>query len=127
KVVYVYRPVAPATGKVEVIFVDEKGKELKPGKVIEGVVGEEYETAPEDIAGYELVEEPTNATGAITEGTQEVVYVYKLIEEPVPSEEKETTLPNTSTNVYNYIIIGSLIMLIGISLLVINRRKNLIN
>ncbi|WP_156324089.1 Cna B-type domain-containing protein, partial [Bacillus sp. JCM 19034] len=75
------------TGKVEVVHVDEDGNELVPGEEIVDVVGEEYETAPEDIAGYELVEVPQNATGEITEEDQRVVYVYRPVAPPTGKVE----------------------------------------
>src|SRR5699024_7951906 len=60
--------------------VDEEGEELAPSEDLTGDIGDPYESEPEDIDGYELVEEPENAEGEFTDEPQTVTYVYAPIE-----------------------------------------------
>src|SRR5690625_5181052 len=66
---------------VTVEHVDEDGNELAPSEDLTGNVGDPYESQPEDIDGYELVEEPDNADGEFTEEPQTVTYVYAPVED----------------------------------------------
>src|SRR5690625_1116750 len=78
-VTYVYAPVEDE-GLVTVEHVDEDGNELAPSEDLTGDIDDPYETQPEDIDGYELVEEPENADGEFTEEPQTVTYVYAPVE-----------------------------------------------
>ncbi|MFA1822914.1 MucBP domain-containing protein, partial [Virgibacillus oceani] len=66
---------------VTVEHVDEEGNQLAPSEDLTGNVGEPYESQPEEIDGYELIETPENATGEFTEEPQTVTYVYAPIDE----------------------------------------------
>src|SRR5690625_4952435 len=79
-VTYVYAPVENE-GLVTVEHVDEDGNELAPSEDLTGDIDDPYETQPEDIDGYELVEEPENADGEFTEEPQTVTYVYAPVED----------------------------------------------
>ncbi len=82
---------APQRGTVTIKYVDENGQELIGSNELSGIVGEEYKTTPEEIAGYELVETPSNATGTFTEGDIVVTYTYKLVEIPQKDEQDPNT------------------------------------
>ncbi|MFD1850654.1 MucBP domain-containing protein [Oceanobacillus bengalensis] len=85
-VTYVYEPVVVQGEPVTIIHVDEEGNELAPSEELTGNVGENYETTPKDIEGYELITVPENATGEFTNEPQTVTYVYKPVEEePIPT------------------------------------------
>ncbi|MGO2099920.1 MucBP domain-containing protein [Vagococcus salmoninarum] len=77
EVTYEYAKIVP---KIIVHFVDEKGNKIStslPEK--DGVWGEDYETTPKTIEGYELVvgKIPANADGTFGDDDVEVTYVYK--------------------------------------------------
>jgi len=66
--------------KTEVIvkYIDkETGKEIKTQDTIYGHDGESYVTQGKKIAGYDLVEEPANKNGKMTDMPIEVIYVYR--------------------------------------------------
>ena len=64
--------------EVNVKYIDkETGKEIKIQDTISGHEGESYVTEGEKIAGYDLVEEPANKNGKMTDIPIEVVYGYK--------------------------------------------------
>lgn len=67
-------------GNVKVRYVDEQDKELVDSKILTGVVGNDYQTLPEDIDGYALVTTPSNAIGKFENLDQTVSYTYKLID-----------------------------------------------
>ena len=122
EVTYVYVPVVPVpeqplkpesenkneidvTGKTElsdlvVKYVDTFGIELHVSKKESGVIDTAYHTAAENIPGYSLIAQPTNADGVYVAGTTEVTYVYvkqaDLIVKHVDQAGKE--LRPTSTN-----------------------------
>ncbi|GAB2533947.1 MucBP domain-containing protein [Gracilibacillus alcaliphilus] len=85
-VTYVY---APEEGNLEgmiiIAYVDEAGQPIASRETRVGIVGEQYETEPKEIEGYELIQTPENATGKFTEEVQMVTYVYAL-------EKEEPTL-----------------------------------
>src|SRR5699024_4564449 len=62
-VTYVYAPVDDEgdAAPVTVEHVDENGDPIADPEELTGNVGDPYESQPEDIDGYELVEEPDNA------------------------------------------------------------------
>ncbi|MBC1813984.1 LPXTG cell wall anchor domain-containing protein [Listeria booriae] len=73
-VTYVYEKIA--TGPVTVQYVDEQGASIAPTEVLTGDFGKTYTSEARHIAGYVLLETPTNATGVFTEQAQTVTYVY---------------------------------------------------
>ncbi|MBC2241194.1 MucBP domain-containing protein, partial [Listeria booriae] len=81
-VTYVYEKTA--TGPVTVQYVDEQGVRIAPTEVLTGDFGKAYTSKAQHIAGYVLLETPTNATGVFTEQAQTVTYVYhKQTAQPV--------------------------------------------
>src|SRR5690625_2924609 len=79
-VTYVYAPVEDE-GLVTVEHVDEDGNELAPSEDLTGDIGDTYNSPPEVMVGYELVEEPDNADGEFTEDPQTVTYVYAPVDD----------------------------------------------
>ncbi|OZS77316.1 hypothetical protein CF394_11975, partial [Tetzosporium hominis] len=69
----------PIPSNVNVEYVDQEGNPLIPSIVIEGNVGDLYESSAEEIEGYVLIETPANASGEFTEEAQTVTYVYAKI------------------------------------------------
>ncbi|MBC1233892.1 MucBP domain-containing protein [Listeria booriae] len=81
-VTYVYEKIA--TGPVTAQYVDEQGVSIAPTEVLSGDFGKAYTSKAQHIAGYVLIETPTNATGVFTEQAQTVIYVYhKQTAQPV--------------------------------------------
>ncbi|MBC1307591.1 MucBP domain-containing protein [Listeria booriae] len=81
-VTYVYEKIA--TGPVTAQYVDEQGVSIAPTEVLSGDFGKAYTSKAQHIAGYVLIETPTNATGVFTEQAQTVTYVYhKQTAQPV--------------------------------------------
>ncbi|MBC1943724.1 LPXTG cell wall anchor domain-containing protein [Listeria booriae] len=74
-VTYVYEKIA--TGPVTVQYVDEQDASIAPTEVLTGNYGKAYTSKAQHIAGYVLIETPTNATGVFTEQAQTVTYVYQ--------------------------------------------------
>lgn|GEM_PF-977986 len=77
---------APVPADLVVRYVDEAGDPVAEGYTTPGAVGDPYSTAPVDVPGYELVAAPTNRAGTLTEGTTEVVYVYRRTPVPVTGD-----------------------------------------
>ncbi|WP_294955760.1 MucBP domain-containing protein, partial [uncultured Lactobacillus sp.] len=61
---------------VTVHYLDETGKKLVEDKILNGKIGDSYNSEPQDIAGYVLKTTPANAKGTYTDKVQEVTYVY---------------------------------------------------
>ncbi|MBC1920279.1 LPXTG cell wall anchor domain-containing protein, partial [Listeria booriae] len=81
-VTYVYEKIA--TGPVTVQYVDEQGESIASTEVLTGDFGKAYTSKAQHIAGYVLLETPTNATGVFTDQAQMVTYVYhKQTAQPV--------------------------------------------
>ncbi|MBC1558500.1 MucBP domain-containing protein [Listeria booriae] len=81
-VTYVYGKIA--TGPVSVQYVDESGVSIAPTEVLTGDYGKAYTSEAQHIAGYVLLETPTNANGVFTDQAQTVTYVYhKQTAQPV--------------------------------------------
>lgn len=72
---YVYA-LKPAV--VNVSYVNENGDELAEPITLNGKVFDEYNTSGKTIYGYELIAQPDNASGTMTEEPIAVNYVYKL-------------------------------------------------
>lgn len=68
-------PAAPVTVK----YIDENNKELVPDEILNGFVGDPYQTTAKDIPNYALKTTPANATGVFESTTQTVTYVYERI------------------------------------------------
>lgn len=63
---------------VNVKYINEDGVSISDDITIYGKVNDTYETKPKEIFGYELVEQPTNATGFMTFEPITVNYIYRL-------------------------------------------------
>jgi len=61
---------------IKIRHVDESGKDLIPLRIVEGNVGQDYSTNPENIEGYTLKSTPENASGIFSVGSQIVTYIY---------------------------------------------------
>lgn len=79
-------------GDVTVNYVDEEGNKVAESEVLKGEkYGETYETAPKEIAGYQVKEIPENANGTFNGEPQTVTYVYEKAEAaPVTVEYVDT-------------------------------------
>lgn len=73
-IVYYYKAL-PA--KVVVRYVDTNGASIANEDVIEGNVGDVYDTEQKLVEGYSLTTMPLNASGKMQEKTIYVVYIYK--------------------------------------------------
>ena len=98
-VTYTYKVKESPKGTVIVHYQDEKGNTLAKDETINGNIGDSYNTTEKYVEGYELTEikkdEPVamklmlkravineeNASGTIKEGTTEITYIYKEVEE----------------------------------------------
>ncbi|GAB6107437.1 MucBP domain-containing protein [Fusibacter bizertensis] len=72
---YVYKEDPKST--VTAIYVDESDVTIAPSVATTDYVGQPYTTSAKSINHYELVSEPTNATGTYAEESTTVKYVYK--------------------------------------------------
>lgn len=98
------------TGNLIIRYVDREGNELLSDVTSTEMVGKNYQTNPEDILNYELVDIDGVELGEYIDGTIIVTYIY----DKVGSEETgEITPPNTGVSTTN----SSLLIL---SLLVVN-------
>ena len=69
-----------ASGGVEVKYIDEvTGEEIELAENKTGYYGEEYQTVEKEIAGYEVVEVPTNKEGIMSEEKITVTYKYRKV------------------------------------------------
>ncbi|MDE5781409.1 MAG: MucBP domain-containing protein [Lachnospiraceae bacterium] len=100
---------AEIKGRVIVRYVDESENEIETSITLTGIVGEDYETAEANIAGYALKTSPANAKGKYTEEDITVTYVYqknqvtektaKVIVRYVNESDKEIKASNTLTGI----------------------------
>lgn len=80
------------TGNLIIRYVDREGNELLSSVTNTEIVGKDYQTNPEDILNYELVDIDGVEIGKYIDGTIIVTYIY----DKVSSEETgEITPPNT--------------------------------
>lgn len=80
------------TGNLIIRYVDREGNELLSSVTSTKMVGKDYQTKPEDILNYELVDIDGVEIGKYIDGTIIVTYIY----DKVSSEETgEITPPNT--------------------------------
>lgn len=61
---------------VVVNYIDNSGNKIAESKVIDGLIGDEYQTEPKVISGFTLKEMPENAFGIFKEEEQVVNYIY---------------------------------------------------
>lgn len=79
------------SGEVHVYHVDLDGKELAESEVLEGTIGEAYQTAPQEIEHYQIADKPENATGVFGEDLIVVTYIYESTSvSPVDPTDPET-------------------------------------
>ncbi len=85
------------TGKVNVTYTTQDGK-LLASKKLSGMADgtNKYTTSAKTFDGYTLTATPSNATGAFTQGTVTVNYVYKS-NQVVPQELKNTSSISAET------------------------------
>ncbi|WP_410476843.1 MucBP domain-containing protein [Listeria monocytogenes] len=76
-VTYMYTPIAISALPVTVNYLDENGKEIADSVVLNGRVGEAYNTLAKEIDGYTLIKTPTNANGVFSAEAQSIDYIYR--------------------------------------------------
>ncbi|MBF2627202.1 MucBP domain-containing protein [Listeria marthii] len=76
-VTYVYSKIPIPAANITVQYVDEDSNELTTSDILSGNVGEDYTTTAKEIAGYALIETPSNEMGKFSETSQTVTYVYR--------------------------------------------------
>ena len=94
-VTYVY---APDEESVTVHYQTADGTPLAPSETLHGEYGGTYTTKAKEIAGYQLVATPTNASGTYTEDTPAVIYVYVPAHKGETNEPTQPTAPVTPTS-----------------------------
>ena len=75
QIVVNYYYIKQATVKVE--YIDKLTGETLDEEEIQGHIGDSYETEEKEFDGYELVEQPSNSTGEMTEEEIIVKYYYQ--------------------------------------------------
>ncbi|EIX1152749.1 MucBP domain-containing protein [Listeria monocytogenes] len=101
-VTYVYTPIAISALPVTVNYLDENGKEIADSVVLNGHVGEAYNTLAKEIDGYTLIKTPTNANGVFSAEAQSIDYIYRKNKPVVivnPPIKNPVIKINSSTNV----------------------------
>ena len=73
--IFYYRKIVNIT----IVGIDANTKEEIYTKVQTGIEGNEYQTIPEEIPGYEVSKVPENAQGTYTREETKVVYEYKKV------------------------------------------------
>ncbi|WP_099224038.1 MucBP domain-containing protein [Listeria costaricensis] len=68
---------AAETGKVVVHYVDENNETLVQDTVLEGTVGDTYQTTPKEITGYTLKNTTGEESGQFSDTAKTVTYVYE--------------------------------------------------
>ncbi len=128
-VTYVYTPIAISVLPVTVNYLDENGKEIADSVVLNGRVGEAYNTLAKEIDGYTLIKTPTNANGVFSAEAQSIDYIYRknkpvvIVNPPIKNpiikinsstnviKEETSTLPKTGdSNPYNDFLAGILLL-----------------
>ncbi|EAC5197548.1 TPA_asm: cell surface protein [Listeria monocytogenes] len=128
-VTYVYTPIAISALPVTVNYLDENGKEIADSVVLNGRVGEAYNTLAKEIDGYTLIKTPTNANGVFTAEAQSIDYIYRknkpvvIVNPPIKNpvikinsstnviKEETSVLPKTGdSNAYNDFLAGILLL-----------------
>lgn len=98
------------SGNVIVNYITKDNKKLSDSIVIEGLVGENYETLEKEFDKYSLTNVIGNTKGKIKEGITEITYIYDLI--PMPPQTGINI--NNSINYLKYILFSLCIIVIGI-------------
>ncbi|ECQ6722277.1 MucBP domain-containing protein [Listeria monocytogenes] len=128
-VTYVYTPIAISALPVTVNYLDENGKEIADSVVLNGRVGEAYNTLAKEIDGYTLIKTPTNANGVFSAEAQSIDYIYRknkpvvIVNPPIKNpiikinsstnviKEETSVLPKTGdSNLYNDFLAGILLL-----------------
>ncbi|ECB9706047.1 LPXTG cell wall anchor domain-containing protein [Listeria monocytogenes] len=128
-VTYVYTPIDISALPVTVNYLDENGKEIADSVVLNGRVGEAYNTLAKEIDGYTLIKTPTNANGVFTAEAQSIDYIYRknkpvvIVNPPIKNpvikinsstnviKEETSVLPKTGdSNPYNDFLAGILLL-----------------
>lgn len=128
-VTYMYTPIAISALPVTVNYLDENGKEIADSVVLNGRVGEAYNTLAKEIDGYTLIKTPTNATGVFSAEAQSIDYIYRknkpvvIVNPPIKNpiikidsstnviKEETSVLPKTGdSNPYNDFLAGILLL-----------------
>ena len=93
---------------VTVHYQDETGKTIADDKILSGKLGDKYTAEPKDITDYELVDQPTNATGTFRHDAQEVTFVYTKTRvnptptpSPTPSKGSDTPIAGADVTIYH--------------------------
>ncbi|MBC2122018.1 MucBP domain-containing protein [Listeria marthii] len=76
-VTYVYSKIPVPAADITVQYVDEAGNELVTSEILSGNIGDDYTATAKEIAGYALIETPSNEIGKFSETSQTVTYVYR--------------------------------------------------
>lgn len=110
------------TGNLIIRYVDREGNELLSDVTSTEMVGKNYQTNPEDILNYELVDIDGVELGEYIDGTIIVTYIY----DKVGSEETgEITPPNTGVSTTNLgLFILSLLAVNALGASVVLRKNN---
>ena len=110
------------TGNLIIKYVDREGNELLSDVTSTEMVGKNYQTNPEDILNYELVDIDGVELGEYIDGTIIVTYIY----DKVGSEETgEITPPNTGVSTTNSsLLILSLLVVNALGASVVLRKNN---
>ncbi|EAE4741992.1 LPXTG cell wall anchor domain-containing protein [Listeria monocytogenes] len=128
-VTYMYTPIAISALPVTVNYLDETGKEIADSVVLNGRVGEAYNTLAKEIDGYTLIKTPTNANGVFSAEAQSIDYIYRknkpvvIVNPPIKNpiikidsstnviKEETSVLPKTGdSNPYNDFLAGILLL-----------------
>lgn len=128
-VTYVYTPIAISALPVTVNYLDENGKEIADSVVLNGRVGEAYNTLAKEIDVYTLIKTPTNANGVFSAEAQSIDYIYRknkpvvIVNPPIKNpvikinsstnviKEETSVLPKTGdSNPYNDFLAGILLL-----------------
>jgi len=100
---------AVAEGAVVTKYVDADGKEIALRDTVSGAIGEPYQTASKNIAGYKVKEVAGDEAGKFGADITEVIYVYELVDKEqdhvegnvivkyVDADGKEIALRDTQT------------------------------
>ncbi|MBC1803296.1 MucBP domain-containing protein [Listeria booriae] len=93
-VTYVYHK--QTAQPVTVQYVDESGASIAAQETLTGEFGKAYTSKAKDLAGYVLLQTPTNATGVFTEQAQTVRYRYQKTPELVSgTDPNQPNMPTT--------------------------------
>ncbi|EIN1032725.1 MucBP domain-containing protein [Listeria monocytogenes] len=128
-VTYMYTPIAISALPVTVNYLDENGKEIADSVVLNGRVGEAYNTLAKEIDGYTLIKTHTNANGVFSAEAQSIDYIYRknkpvvIVNPPIKNpiikidsstnviKEETSVLPKTGdSNPYNDFLAGILLL-----------------